>query len=102
MRAISSLAASSRSSAAGCSKISVRKSVPGTAAMASARDTGLSADEHALDLEVVVQHHHVRAPADPEAAEVAQPEDSGGNERGGLGSPFERDSELDQVPHRLD
>ena len=60
------------------------------------------ADEHALDLEVVVEHHHVGPPADPEPAEIAEPEDAGGNERRGLGGPLERDAELDEVPHRLD
>src|SRR3954466_15636039 len=85
MRAISSLAASSRSSAAGCSKISARKSEPGE--RASACDTGLPCHEDALDPEVVVEHHHVGCPADPEAAEISEPEDSGGHERCGLGCP---------------
>src|SRR2546423_9080133 len=63
-----------RSSARGCSRISARKREPASgcgSGTGSGDDTGLTAEEDALDLEVVVEHDHVRPAADVEPARVS-------------------------------
>src|SRR4029450_385572 len=63
-RAKSASCSSSRSSASGCSRISARNRAPGcsgggSASTASGNDTFLPADEHPVDLEVVVDDDDV-------------------------------------------
>src|SRR5918994_4108607 len=64
--------ASRRRSAAGCSRISSSSAAPGgSSATGSGSDKRLAPDEHAVDLEVVVEDDQVRARAALDATHVA-------------------------------
>src|SRR6476469_5153522 len=106
-RAYSSSCSSRRSNARGCSRISPRKSSPGTCSGAgSGDDTRLASHEHRLDFEVVVQHDDVRATADADPADVGPAEDLRGHGRRRCERELERRTErvevADGVDHRQD
>src|SRR6478735_10390277 len=102
-RAYSSSCSSRRSNARGCSRISPRKSSPGTCSGAgSGDDTRLASDEHGLDFEVVVEHDDVRAAADGDAADVAPAEDLRGHSRRCGEREVERGAERMKVADRVD
>src|ERR671918_554725 len=100
-----------RRRAAGCSPISARKRDPGPpgrrsggsgSATASAEDTFPPIHEHAVDLELVREHHDVRRKAHREPPDRRQPQHASrhlGRRADRLG---ERGTELVQVPHGVD
>src|SRR6059058_242391 len=77
-RAYSASCSRSRARASGCSRISARSFSPGSAGAAgtgSGDDTGLAADEDAVDLEVVVEHDDVGGQTGLEATDRREPDD---------------------------
>src|ERR687887_880328 len=96
IRAYSLSCSSSERSACGCSRISARRWAPGSAARASAAgsgdDTRLPADEDALDLEVVVEHHHVGRQPGLEPPDRRDPDHTGGHGARGIDRLRQRDA----------
>src|SRR5918994_1447022 len=93
---------SRRRSAAGCSRISSSSAAPGgSSARGSGSDKVFAPNEHAVDLEVVVEHDDVGAHAalDPSDLELA---DDPGRDRRRRGERVrERHAERVQIPDRL-
>src|SRR5215208_36984 len=91
-------------SAAGWPRISERNVIPpacGSGA-ASGNDTSLTADADAVDLEVVVEHDEVGGQVDVEPADGRGAQHAGRYGSGSLDGVAERDSELMEVPNRVD
>src|SRR5712691_5514897 len=102
-RANSLSCSSSRRRACGCSRISDRKSEPGSgAATASDDDTRLASNHDPFDVEVVVEHDDVGRETDVEATCFFEPECARGNGRGCGKRLLDRDAEHVEVPNRFD
>src|SRR5215208_6951196 len=91
--------ASSERIASGCSRISARNR---SSATGSGDDEGSAANEYLLDLEVVVEHHHVGGQPGVEASRGRRADDSSGNGRGSVDRLGELRTEPDEIPDALD
>src|ERR671923_285526 len=102
-RAKASSCPSSRSSAPGCCRISVRKVAPpsGSAGAASGNDTFLAPDEHPLDVEPVVDDDDVGRRAGDEA-ERRLADHTGRHARRRLERTGEGDAERVEIPDSFD
>src|SRR6188508_3444080 len=101
MRPISASCSSRRRSAAGCSRISARKRVPGSAPF-SAGDKALTANEGANDLEGVVEDDDVGGAARRQAYDRRVAQEARGHAGRRLERTLERHVDRDEVSHRFD
>src|SRR6476620_2489390 len=105
IRANSVSCSSSRSSAAGCSRISSRNWAPGSRAGASASsadDTCASFHEHALDLEVVSEHDEVGREPDSDATGRRKTEHASRHLGRGTDRVLEWNAQRVEVPDGVD